>query len=220
MKEHNISISKTARYFTLGDANIKTKFVWIVLHGYGFHAGYFIKKFMPVLKPDTFIVAPEGLNKFYKEGFSGNVGATWMTKEDRINEITDYVGYLNKLFKNLNKQLKEADFKVITVGFSQGGATLIRWLNSRIVKTDYLLLWGSRIPDDFDFSKNKDLFYKSKNLLYVGKEDPFLKYIDVERYTALTNEHNLNFETIWFDGKHDIPKQVLLDFENKHLRRD
>jgi len=219
MKEHSIIINKTARYYTLGEINHKTRYVWIVLHGYGYHAGYFIKKFLPVLKPDTFIVAPEGLNKFYKEGFSGNVGATWMTKEDRLNEINDYVNYLNLLFKNLNKQLKGVDFKLVTVGFSQGGTTLIRWLNSKVVKTDYLILWGSRIPDDFDFSNNKDLFSHSKNLLYVGREDPFLNYIDVDRYNALINEHHINFETIWYNGKHNIPATDLLDFEKKYLRK-
>lgn len=218
MKKHNILVNKTARYFTLGKVNKKTKYVWIVLHGYGYHAGYFIKKFKPIEKPDTFIVAPEALNKFYKDGFNGNVGATWMTKEDRLNEIKDYVNYLNVLYKGIKEQLKENDYKLITVGFSQGGATLIRWLNSRLVKTDYLLLWGSRIPDDFNFSKNKDLFDNSKNLLFIGNEDPFLEYIDVDRYKALIAENNLSFETVWFDGKHDIPAVVLLDFEQKYIR--
>lgn len=219
MNVHNIIVKKTARYFTLGEVNTKTKYVWIVLHGYGYHAGYFIKKFEPVKKPDTFIVAPEGLNKFYKEGFSGKVGATWMTKEDRQNEIIDYVNYLNVLYKNLNEQLEGVSFKLITVGFSQGGATLIRWLNNRLVKTDYLVLWGSRIPDDFDFDKNKDMFNNSKNLLYIGREDQFLKYIDVNRYQTLTDAYNLNFEVNWFNGKHDIPAKVLLALEKKHIRK-
>lgn len=217
IKSHSISITKTARYFTLGKANAETKYVWIVLHGYGYHAGFFIKKFEPVLKPNTFIVAPEGLNKFYKEGFNGNVGATWMTKEDRLNEIADYVNYLNILYDELKLNLKDANFKLVTVGFSQGGATLIRWLNNRKVKTDYLVLWGSRIPGDFDFNRNKDLFDNSKNLLYIGREDPFLKYIDIDNYKNIIDQHNLNFETIWFDGKHDIPKQVLSNFEKKYL---
>jgi len=218
MKENNISITKTARYFTLGEASSKTKYVWIVLHGYGYHAGYFIKKFIPVLKPDVFIIAPEALNKFYKEGFNGKVGATWMTKEDRLNEILDYVNYLNELYKELIKQLAGAKFKLVTLGFSQGGATLIRWLNSRFVKTDYLVLWGSRIPDDFDFYNNTDLFKESKNMLYLGKQDPFLKYIDIGRYKELIDKHSLNFETIWFDGGHDIPEAVLLDFEKNYVR--
>lgn len=217
MNKHNITVKKTARYFTLGEISNKTKYLWIVLHGYGYHAGYFIKKFEPIKKPDTYIVAPEGLNKFYKQGFSGKVGATWMTKEDRQNEILDYVNYLNVLFENLKEQLKGVDYKLITLGFSQGGATLIRWLNSRVVKTDYLVLWGSRIPDDFDFNKNKDLFNNSKNLLYLGRKDQFLQYIDVDRYEDLSKTHNINFEVIWFNGAHDIPATVLLDFEKKHI---
>jgi hypothetical protein len=46
-------------------------------------------------------VAPEGLSRFYFEGgFHGpgsKVGATWMTREDRLAKIEDYVGYLDAL---------------------------------------------------------------------------------------------------------------------------
>jgi hypothetical protein len=43
------------------------------------------------------IIAPEGLSRFYRKGFSGDVVASWMTKDDRLDDMEDYVRYLNDL---------------------------------------------------------------------------------------------------------------------------
>ena len=40
------------------------------------------------------IIAPQGLHKFYLEGTSGRVGASWMTKENREDDIKNYLVYL------------------------------------------------------------------------------------------------------------------------------
>ena len=98
MTEKHIIINKTARYYTLGSLNERTKQVWFVLHGHGQLAGNFIKKFEPLLSDDVFFIAPEALNHFYLKRGSMDVGATWMTKEDRLNEIKDYINYLNDLY--------------------------------------------------------------------------------------------------------------------------
>ncbi|MES2619454.1 MAG: phospholipase, partial [Bacteroidota bacterium] len=90
MKENHIIINKTARFFTLGELNAKTKHVWIVLHGFGYDVKKFLSQFEPLLREEIFIIAPEALNRFYLKATAGLVGATWMTKEDRLNEIKDY----------------------------------------------------------------------------------------------------------------------------------
>jgi hypothetical protein len=61
----------------------------------------FIQKFKELASENTLIVAPEALSRFYLNGFSGRVGATWMTKEARDTEILDYLNYLNKLLDTL-----------------------------------------------------------------------------------------------------------------------
>ena len=102
IREHQISIKKTAKVYTLG--NITTaKHVIVVLHGYGQLAKYFINKFKPLVDDDYYIIAPEGLSKFYLNGHSGRVGASWMTKEDRQIEINDQIEYL---INNLSKEIK------------------------------------------------------------------------------------------------------------------
>src|SRR5579862_113588 len=134
IQENHITVQKTARYYTLGEMDGNTKQVWIVLHGFRQNAAGFLQDFQPLLKPGIFFIAPEGLNRFYLDGYAGKVGATWMTKEDRLNEIKDYIHYLDSLYRHFNL----VSFKgVITaLGFSQGASTLTRWVNAGNCKID------------------------------------------------------------------------------------
>src|SRR3989344_9498015 len=101
MKEQHFTTQRTARYYTIGELNNKTKTIWIVLHGYMQSAAFFIKQFEVLKNDTTFIVAPEALSRAYVNGVSGKVGASWMTKEERESEIADYIFYLNSLSKHI-----------------------------------------------------------------------------------------------------------------------
>ncbi len=213
MNEFHIKTQKTARCFTLGALNNSTQYVWIVLHGYAYHAKYFLKKFEAIASTDTYIVAPEGLSRFYKNGFSGKVGASWMTKEDRLAEIDDYVVYLNNLYQHIFSTINRTQVTLVTLGFSQGGATLLRWLNNRNAQTNHLVLWGSKIPDDFNFETANDLFEKSTNNFILGKSDQFLNYINIDEYMAHLKKMKISFDLHWYDGDHDILIEPLLTLQ-------
>ena len=61
--------------FSLSHAPLgEEKTIWIVFHGYGQLAKFFLRKFNLLFEDNTLIVAPEGLNHFYLKGFSGRVG--------------------------------------------------------------------------------------------------------------------------------------------------
>src|SRR3954465_7736941 len=104
--EHHLTVPRTARYHTLGDAATARE-CWFVLHGHAQLSGYFIRHFEPLDDGRRLIVAPEALNRFYIERTSwqgaghARVGATWMTREDRLAEIGDYVAYLDRLYEEL-----------------------------------------------------------------------------------------------------------------------
>ena len=99
MQENHIKIAKTARYFQLAEIGSEIREVWFVCHGYGQHAGYFLKHFECLNNGGRLIVAPEGLSRFYLDGFYGRIGASWMTREDRLNDIKDYVLFLDAMYK-------------------------------------------------------------------------------------------------------------------------
>src|SRR5712691_3738407 len=100
MQEYHIGVTRTARYFTLGGSPREVAEVWFVCHGYGQLAGRFLRHFEPLAGGTRLLVAPEALSRFYVEDTTvpareRKVGATWMTREDRLSEIDDYVRYLD-----------------------------------------------------------------------------------------------------------------------------
>jgi len=133
-----------------------------------------------------------------------------MTKEDRLTEIEDYVAYLDNLYAHIFNQVQRSKVTLITLGFSQGGATLVRWLNNRKAKTDHLVLWGTKIPNDFDFEKDKDLFDGIPCYGMIGKQDQFLTYFNMDEYQPLLNKHQITFNYHWYEGGHDIIPEALI----------
>lgn len=205
-EKHNLKVEKTATYYTLG--NVKTaKTIWFVLHGYGMLAKYFIKKFEPILNEETCIIAPDGLSKFYTQGFYGRVGATWMTKEDREEEIEDYINYLNKLYEVNIAENNNENVKINLLGFSQGGATVSRWAASKKITFNNLILWASVFPDDmtFDFLNNNNTF------VLFGDKDEFATDKNVQTQKEVLAQSGIDFTLIKFEGTHDIPKNIILE---------
>jgi predicted esterase len=198
-KSFEIKTSKTQRYFTHGDLK-KTSKLLIVLHGYGQLAEHFIRKFHQ-LPENYYIVAPEAMHHFYLNGSSGRVGASWMTKENRINNITDNNEYLNNLVDFL--QTENEFSELLVLGFSQGGATAARW-NAQRKDIDQLILWASIFPPDLEESS----FSNSKNGTFViGKQDEF--YDAVAQDKEINKYRSLGFEIVVYDGKHDIDADTL-----------
>ena len=206
--KHEIKINKTAVYHTLGEVKTAKK-IWIVLHGYGYLAEFFIKKFNPVLNDRTAIIAPEGLSKFYLNGVGvdGRMGASWLTKDNRETEIDDYIKYLDQLYKAIIEENETSNLKINVVGFSQGGATASRWIANQKSKCDNFILWASSFAEEIDLetlSKNKKVF------VLVGDADKFIKEEQVNSYEKLLASSNIECQLIRFEGKHDIPKEVLI----------
>lgn len=208
-KAHKIKVSKTGRFFQLGEVSIQTKQIWFVCHGYGQLANYFLKKFESIANAETVIVSIEALNRFYPKGFSGNVGATWMTKEEREDEIEDYVNYLTQVYNLITQNLDLDTLKIQVLGFSQGGATVSRWVNQVDFKIDNLILWAAIFPPDLDLSKNSKQFKSVKKYMIVGDKDEFLNDENFKLYDDLKSKYNIDCELIRFDGKHEIDAETL-----------
>ncbi len=210
LETKNISIQKTARFFLIGKPSEKIKSVLIVLHGYGQLAEVFIKYFGPIKNETTLIIAPEALNKFYIKGFSGKVGATWMTKEDRENEIKDYVSYLDAVYDDVIKFGLISTATIAVLGFSQGTVTACRWLSKGKSKVDRLILWGGGIPPDVDLELSNELFNSIQLTIVVGDKDEFISLDQIEKEEQRLKKNNIKYSLMLFEGKHIIKKETLL----------
>ncbi|WMJ74547.1 hypothetical protein RCC89_15435 [Cytophagaceae bacterium ABcell3] len=209
MKEHRLKTTRTARFFTLGTITERTKNIWFVIHGYGQLAEYFIRNFTPIHDEENVIVAPEALSRFYLSGYTGRVGASWMTKEDRDSEIEDYIQYMNQVYQTLKPH---ASININILGFSQGVSTAYRWaLSSQLFNPNKLILWAGIFPPDIktDFGSQIDKLKAVDTYVVYGTKDPMLQQEHLEKFEAFKKVKK-DLEVITFEGEHEINKAALL----------
>ncbi len=205
---HALEVPRTAHYYTIGTASKQTRYFVLACHGYGQAAARFIHKFEAIAREDVFVVAPEGLSRFYWGGFTGDVVASWMTRGNRLDEIADYCNYLQTIYDQYTTKMP-ADVKIILFGFSQGCATQMRWMLQNQPRFDTLVLWAGSLPDDLDFSEQRDYFNAQQLFWLYGTEDQFIKDQVLEKQYAIMQQFELNFKTSTFEGKHQIYKPAL-----------
>ena len=175
---HAIRVRRTARYYTLGPTHGFPRELWIVCHGYGQLAGRFLSQFDVLDDGTRLIVAPEALSRFYLDPIqtrmrqaSPRVGATWMTREDRESEIEDYVLYLEQLTTELRHHLTGAGPRIVVLGFSQGTATVCRWLSASELRADEIVLWGGLIPPELELARWAETLHGASLSLVAGEQD-------------------------------------------------
>ncbi len=204
MQKHYLTVSKTARYFTKGNLTDNTQYIWIVIHGYAQTAEAFLYSFES-LGDEHFVIAPEGLNKFYSRGFSGSPVASWMTSLEREHEIADYINYLNTLVESIHL----ASFtkaKHIVLGFSQGVSTQTRFINQSNYPIDYSVMIAGEIGKEFQETLPNKLA-NLKSLYLVGNQEQIIKREKIEAHQLLFKNTNCVFNT--FEGRHEVNESAV-----------
>jgi len=202
VQEHRITVSRSARYFTLGRVERE---VWFVLHGYGQLAARFLRHFEALDDGTRLIVAPEGLSRFYlsEAPAERRVGASWMTKEDRLAEIDDYVRYLDAVYAEVARTVDRAQVKVTLLGFSQGSATACRWATMGKTRFDRLIVWGGEVPPDVELPRAARL-----SLVYGSRDEYFTSKV-ITATEARLRAHAVPYRLVPFEGGHEIDAEVL-----------
>ncbi|AFM05411.1 putative esterase [Bernardetia litoralis DSM 6794] len=219
MTKKAISFSQQARYYTHGKLLPKTEYIWVVFHGYGQLAEYFIKKFEginPQSNSDKhYIIAPQGLSTAYLKDFNGRVGANWMTKHERELDIENNLNYLDALITNELNEISNNDKKIIVLGFSQGAATASRWIAHTDYEISNFLIWGGTIAHDID-----SIFYqkmKNKITLFYGNKDEFINEESLKTNLIKLEKLGISPQLIPYEGTHKIYTEVLNNFIENSL---
>jgi len=209
--EKTINVTKTARYYT-NSASDKINSVVMAIHGYAQLAKDFIESFGFLDSESKLIIAPEGLSRFY---FREKTGASWMTKEDRLNEINDYIHYLNLLMKKIENEYDLINAKKSLLGFSQGVHTAVRFFTASDVYFENLILCSSDFPKDADFEKLKIKSESTKIFYVYGNKDEIIRHGLFEAGNKLLDDNKIEFEKIIFSGGHKIDTEAISRILNK-----
>lgn len=208
MEYYKMTVSKTAHYCMLGQPGPHIRQMWIVCHGYAQLASGFLENFRHLDNGQTLIIAPEGMNHFYKKGFDGQVVANWMTRHHREDEIADYSYFLQALY-NQYSELLPYDVRIVLLGFSQGTATICRWALRNQPHFHDLILWAGLPPEDLDYAGHRN-YLRDKNLyLLYGTSDPFLTPDRLSLLQEIEDKNGVDFGEKSFEGGHEIPSDVL-----------
>lgn len=204
-----VQIDYQASYCTWGTLGPATQRIWVACHGYGQLAGYFIKKFARLDPAAHYVIAPQGLSKHYLAGFAGRVGAVWMTREDRLIEIANYLTYLDKVWHTETAGVGLSDKEIYCLGFSQGASTICRWVAHAHLPYTKLILWAGEMPPDV-LAQLPQTFIPHRDLVYVhGDQDELIKPGEVEKQLGLLAGHGLYPQMIRYTGSHSLDAGVV-----------
>ncbi|HYT05989.1 MAG TPA: hypothetical protein VEM13_14015 [Gemmatimonadales bacterium] len=203
-------MARTARYFTLGSPRGVAE-VWFACHGYGQLAGRFLEKLRALDDGRRYLVAPEGLSRFYLSDSPGErrVGATWMTREGRLAEIDDYLRYLDALYDEVFRWVDRSAVRVTALGFSQGAATVSRWAGMGRSPIDHVVLWGGELPPDLDLAAARERLSRVRFTLVYGVADEFITQKVIDGIVARLREHGIAHSVRQFEGGHELNEDVL-----------
>jgi predicted esterase len=212
-RENHIDISFKARYYTWGDLTPDSRTIWFAVHGYGQLAKFFIRKFKELDPQKHFVVAPEGLSRFYLQGSEGRVGATWMTRENRLVDIRNYITFLTNLFEKISDSQSSA--KINILGFSQGAATVCRWITEENITYDRLILWAGIFPPDLQINSARRSLQDKKINLVIGDQDEYLNPARIAEMNSISKKLNVTPEIIHYSGGHNIDAETLKEIADE-----
>lgn len=204
----NFSFQYQAQYSVSHEPTFQEKEIWLILHGYGQLAEFFIRKFQEFDSTDRLFIAPEATNYGYLNGFSGRVGANWMTKHERETAIQNNHNYLDLLMEELLSQYQERP-QINVLGFSQGAATATRWASRWIGEVRQLVLWAGGFAQDMILEAAKEKFSKTKFTLVLGDKDEFITPESIEIQQGLIENLQKEVKKLTFQGGHEIDTEML-----------
>jgi predicted esterase len=216
-EQRHLRVTRSARYAVMGSLEADLSEVWIVCHGHGQLARRFLSRFLPLEREDRLFIAPEALSRFYLEpprvgshAASTPVGASWMTVEDREFEIQDYVDYLDRLHDEIFSVVDRAKVRLWVLGFSQGTATVARWVASGNADPDRVVLYAGLLPSELDAKGAARLARRSPLTIVLGTRDQFAKPELIAAQETRLEQLGIPHTTIRFEGGHEVVPEMLM----------
>ncbi len=203
-----VSYTSTNTYHTLNTFTEKTKNIWMVFHGMGYLSKYFINYFSDLEPLENYIIAPQAPSKYYQDKAFKNVGASWLTRENTVAETKNILNYVDTVF---NKEISGIMPNLIVLGYSQGVSIATRWVASRKIQCDKLILHSGGIPKelqpiDFEFLKpSTKVIY-----LYGDKDQYITEARKSEEYLKGSNLFKDRLRIEVFSGIHEVNRNFLL----------
>lgn len=212
----SIRFEYEAHYFLSNEPTYEEQELWLVLHGYGQLAEFFVRKFKTFFSPERVFVAPEGTNYNYLEGFQGRVGANWMTKHERETAIANNHRFLDRLVESFLEKYPSPP-AVHVLGFSQGAATATRWASHWKGKIDTLVLWAGGFALDMDLAEAREAFSETKLVVALGDQDELITSENIQKQDLLISSLGKEVHRLSYPGGHELEPKLIEKIINRQI---
>ncbi|WGK64148.1 alpha/beta hydrolase [Croceiramulus getboli] len=172
-KEKECTYSSVNSYSTLNKRTDKTKNVWFVFHGMGYLSRYFLNYFKHLNREENYIIAPQAPSKYYQDDRFKHVGASWLTREERDRSMQNNLNYLNAVFEGELGTVDLSNLRFIVLGYSQGVSVALRWIASRNISCDDLVIHSGGLPEELEKSQFEHLQNASIHQVF-GDSDHYI----------------------------------------------
>ena len=133
-----------------------------------------------------------------------------MTREDRLVEIEDYVRYLDEVQREMLDR-SARDVRVTALGFSQGTATVARWLVHGSARIDRVILWAGLLPPEIDpAGPARERLMSSDLHLVRGTRDDLLNAGQVAEQAERLTRAGVRCTVLEFEGGHRMDRDTLV----------
>jgi predicted esterase len=199
-------VDRHARIGIVGNRETASE-VWLLLHGHGMLARGMLHWFKGAEREGRLLVAPEGLSRFYTElsGGKRTVGASWVTREELQNELSDMTQYLEAAVE----KFVPGGVPLHVHGFSQGVSAATRWVVSSARPVARLVCWAGTVPQEVTADDIKRKLVHEPLHLVVGNSDTRVTPEQVEADAARFRSEGVPVELHRFAGGHNVDRDVL-----------
>lgn len=153
MQPQTFATTRTARYYSLGEAGPTVRHVWFCLHGHDQPLAELAAQLAPLDTPERLLVLPEGLARYDRpaapDGTSQGTVAAWFSTEALLPDFADLTSYLDALAQEVLAQCPP-DTPVTVLGYGHGAAAACRWLAGNNIPYERLVLYAAVFPPELD----------------------------------------------------------------------
>lgn len=213
IRTESLEVRRTALVASLGpEPGPGVRELWYILHGQAMRAAAFLETARVLDDGTRLLVAPEALNRHYTGDVAARdapVGATWMTRAEREDEIRDYVAYLDAVHATVTARFGGHVPLVTILGFSQGGATALRWAALGNVRAAHLVAWACAMPPELDYRALMARHPGARFTYAAGDKDVFVTRKVLDAQHAMLRDAGVEFRAVSFSGGHRLDDDAL-----------
>ena len=143
-----------------------------------------------------------------------------MTSRDRYDEINDFTRYLDQIYQRYVSHVNQDTVEVILMGFSQGCATMWRWIHASQPHYDIAINWAGWIPEDISYRHLEEYLDDKQHHLWYGDEDHFITDEALGDIKKVIDDNNLSVRVEKFKGGHKIVRSEFQRFVDTYILTD